>query len=105
MRAFGRSTTRDTWGPRFSFRKYPNNVFPDSCTLLVDPLLAVDNGTQLQLRARGRNLTHNIEFFVPRIVIHVKSALRQPPVALPSALHQLYCVCVLCVERHTGSSL
>ena len=85
MRAFGRSTTRDTWGPRFAFRKYPNNALPDNCTLLVEPLLAVDNGTQLQLRFRGRNLTHNIEFFVPRVAIHVKRALRQPPLALPAA--------------------
>ena len=84
MRAFGRSTTRDTWGPRFAFRKYPKNALPDNCTLLVEPLLAVDNGTQLQLRARGRNLTHNIEFFVPHVVIRVKRALRQPPLALPN---------------------
>ena len=87
MWAFDRHATRDTWGPRFDFKKNPPNaLYPDNCTLLVQPVLSVDNGTQLQLRLRGYNLTHNIEFFVPRVSIHVKRALRQPPLALPSAL-------------------
>ena len=59
--------------------------------LLVEPLLAVDNGTQLQLRFRGRNLTHNIEFYVPRIAIRVT---RAPPLALCSFASQL---CILCL--------
>ena len=94
MRAFGRSTTRDTWGSRFAFRKYPNDALPDNCTLLVEPLLAVDNGTQLQLRFRGRNLTHNIEFFVPRIAIHVKRALCPLVSSLSNFLLCCVCVCV-----------
>ena len=82
MWAFDRRATRDTWGPRFDFKKNPPNaLYPENCTLLVQPVLSVDNGMQLQLRLRGYNLTHNIEFFVPRVSIHVRRALRQPPLA------------------------
>lgn len=78
-RTFCRSATRDVWGARFSFEKWPDrngvHSYPNNCTLLINPILAVDNGTRLRLRFRGRNLTHNIEFHVPHAYIRVKSAL------------------------------
>lgn len=100
-----RSSSRDTWGSRFAFETPVDNgnyTYPGTCKLLVHPLLALDNDTRLQLRLRGRNLTHDIEFFAPNVIIRVRGASARPVhILLPLLEPLLACI----VDLFSVSSL